>query len=41
MLETPEKRRNGPRIFALVISVLCDARPIASEMTGLEVAGRP
>ena len=26
MLETPEKRRNGPRIFALAISVLCDGR---------------
>ena len=37
MLETPEKRRNGPRIFAPVNSVLCDARPTVSGMTGLEV----
>lgn len=39
-LETPEKWRNGPRIFALVNSVLGDARPTVSAMIGHGVSRR-
>ena len=33
MLETPEKRRNGPRIFAPEIPVFCSATPTDSGLT--------
>ena len=34
MLETSEKRRYGPRIFALVTALLGDAIPTVSRTTG-------